>query len=93
MSYRGRGRGVDTNFIEFFVSDCRFGPQHHVESRRSQSEAELLHSLRMTTAQLDPLPVSVRDRVRAVFVLAALERGLIGPGARPDTPPPVGGSL
>jgi hypothetical protein len=88
MTYRGHGRGVDTQFSEFFVSDRRFGPQHHVDSRRSQSEAELLHSLRMTAAQLDPLPVSVRDRVRAAFVLAALERGLIGPGARHDRPPP-----
>jgi hypothetical protein len=58
-----------------------------VESRRSQSEAELLDSLRMTAAQVDPLPATVRNRVRAAFVLSALERGLIGPGARRDTPP------
>jgi len=42
----------------------------------------------VTAAQIDPLPVAVRDRVRAAFVLAALERGLIGPGARHDGPPP-----
>jgi hypothetical protein len=59
-----------------------------VESRRPQSEAELLDSLRVTAAQVDPLPAVVRNRVRAAFVLAALERGLIGPGARRDTPPP-----
>jgi hypothetical protein len=59
-----------------------------VESRRSQSEAELLDSLRATAAQVDPLPATVRNRVRTAFVLAALERGLIGPGARRDTPPP-----
>jgi hypothetical protein len=64
-----------------------------VGSRRSQSEAELLESLRATAAQIDPLPATVRDRVRAAFVLAALERGLIGPGARRDGPPrpPAGG--
>jgi hypothetical protein len=59
-----------------------------VGSRRSQSEAELLESLRATAAQIDSLPATVRDRVRAAFVLAALERGLIGPGARRDGPPP-----
>jgi hypothetical protein len=63
-----------------------------VESRRSQSEAELLDSLRATAAQIDPLPATVRNRVRAAFVLAALERGLIGPGARGDPPPPRTGS-
>ncbi len=63
-----------------------------MESRRSQSEAELLDSLRATAAQVDPLPAIARKRVRAAFVLAALERGLIGPGARrdPPTPPPTG---
>jgi hypothetical protein len=59
-----------------------------VETSRSQSEAELLHSLRMTAAQIDPLPATTRNRARAAFVLAALERGLIGPGARRDVPPP-----
>jgi hypothetical protein len=59
-----------------------------VESRRSQSEAELLDSLRVTAGQVDALPATVRNRVRAAFVLAALERGLIGPGARRETPPP-----
>jgi hypothetical protein len=63
-----------------------------VESRRSQSEAELLDSLRATASQIDPLPATVRNRVRAAFVLAALERGLIGPGARRDPPPPPAGS-
>jgi hypothetical protein len=63
-----------------------------VETRRSQSEADLLESLQETAAQFDPLPATVRNRVRAAFVLAALERGLIGPGARRDTPPPPAGS-
>jgi hypothetical protein len=62
--------------------------KHDVESRRAQSEAELLESLRATAAQIDPLPSTTRDRVRAAFVLAALERGLIGPGARRDRPSP-----
>jgi hypothetical protein len=73
---------------KFSVSDRRLGPQCHVESRRSQPEAELLESLRVTAAQIDPLPATARNRVRAAFVLAALERGLIGPGARRETPPP-----
>jgi hypothetical protein len=42
----------------------------------------------VTAAQVDPLPATTRNRVRAAFVLAALERGLIGPGARRDAPPP-----
>jgi hypothetical protein len=59
-----------------------------VGPRRPQPETELLDSLRVTAAQIDPLPAVVRNRIRAAFVLAALERGLIGPGARRDTPPP-----
>jgi hypothetical protein len=65
-----------------------------VESRRPQSETELLDSLRATATQIDPLPATTRDRIRAAFVLAALERGLIGPGARrdrPSPPPPTAG--
>jgi hypothetical protein len=88
MPYRASDRRADTTFVEFLVSDRRLGPQCPVGSRRSQSEAELLESLRATAAQVDPLPATVRDRVRAAFVLAALERGLIGPGARRDRPPP-----
>jgi hypothetical protein len=42
----------------------------------------------VTAGQVDALPATVRNRVRAAFVLAALERGLIGPRARRDTPPP-----
>jgi hypothetical protein len=88
MPYRASHRRADTTTVEFLVSDRRLGPQHRVESRRSQSEAELLDSLRVTAAQVDPLPATVRNRVRAAFVLAALERGLIGPGAWRDSPPP-----
>jgi hypothetical protein len=88
MPYRAGGRGADTTIVDFLVSDRQLGPQCRVESRRSQSEAELLDSLRVTAAQFDPLPATVRNRVRAAFVLAALERGLIGPGARRDTTPP-----
>jgi hypothetical protein len=92
MPYRASDRRADTTFLEFLVSDQRLGPQHRVEPRRSQSEAELLDSLRATAAEIDPLPATVRNRVRAAFVLAALERGLIGPGARRDPPPPPAGS-
>ena len=89
MPYRASRRRADTtNFRNFSYQTGGFGPQRPVESRRSQSEAELLDSLRVTAAQVDPLPATVRNRVRAAFVLAALERGLIGPGARRDTPPP-----
>jgi hypothetical protein len=89
MPYRASGGLADTTgFQKFFVSDRQLGPQRRVESRRPQSETELLDSLRVTAAHVDPLPAVVRNRVRTAFVLAALERGLIGPGARRDTPPP-----
>ena len=92
MPYRASQRRADTTIVEFLVSDRRFGPPSPVETRRSQSETELLESLRATVAQIDPLPTTARNRVRAAFVLAALERGLIGPGARRDQPPPTAGS-
>jgi hypothetical protein len=92
MPYRASHRRADTTFVEFSYQTGQLGPQHRVESPRSQSEAELLESLRATAVQVDPLPATVRNRVRAAFVLAALERGLIGPGARRDPPPPPAGS-
>jgi hypothetical protein len=89
MPYRASWPRADTkDFANFSYQTGGSALNVIVDSRRSQSEAELLNSLRATVAHVDPLPTTARNRVRAAFVLAALERGLIGPGARREAPPP-----
>ncbi|MFZ0388615.1 MAG: hypothetical protein WAL22_23330 [Solirubrobacteraceae bacterium] len=84
MPYRAGDRRADTTFVDFSYQTGSSALKHHVESRRAQSEAELVDWLRATAAQIDPLPATVRNRVRAALVLAALERGLERSGRPPQ---------
>ena len=47
-----------------------------MEAQRPESGDELLDALRSTAAETDPVPIDVRRRIHAAFVLSTLESRL-----------------